>query len=165
MTNESALSDYEIKILTNVKEYGCHVVSVFDPDGEDPSFSYSVGFAEAVGQPEIIIFGLEIGLMGTMVNFALDLCRDGLIIQDWTPVDGLLENHRCIARKVAIDFIVPEYMNSAIWYHQTQMGQTLSEVVQIVWPGAEQGLYPWDEGCDEFVIASQPALYRMELDS
>ena len=165
MTNGPALNDDQSKLVANVHEYGCHVTTVFDPDGNDPTFSYSVGFTETAGQPEVIIFGLDGGLMHRMINATLDLCRQGQIIQDWTSLDGLLEGHRCIARSVSAQFIVPEYLHSAIWYHRTQMGKTLDDVVQIVWPGAVQGLYPWDEGCDDSVIARQPALYRMDLNA
>jgi len=36
----------------------------------------------------------------------------------------------------------------------------LNEAFQVVWPGAQQGFYPWDEGCDLYVIDYQPALYE-----
>jgi hypothetical protein len=32
-------------------------------------------------------------------------------------------------------------------------------VVQIVWPGKLDGLFPWEEGCNELVIERQLPLY------
>ena len=30
---------------------------------------------------------------------------------------------------------------------------------QLFWPGAEQGLFPWEKGCVQFVRDCQPSLY------
>ena len=158
-------SAFEQRIVDNVRDYGCQINHIFDPDGEQIAFSYSVGFPETAGQPEAVVFGLPQKVMHFMINEALVQCLDGLRLQDWTEIKGLLEGHRCIARTLPPERITREYFNSALWYHRSRTGKTLTEAVQIVWPGAVDGLFPWDEGCSEEVKYLQPPLYGAELNS
>lgn len=161
----NASDGFEEKIINNVETHGCHINFVFDPKGNDPSFAYSVGFEATVGQPEVIVFGLSYEITTPMINIVLRLCQDGLALEDWTQIDGLLDGHRCFARDVISEFIVPDYFNSAIWYHRRRTGEPLRRACQIVWPGAVNGLFPWDEGCDAGVSYLQPALWTRRLNA
>ncbi len=156
------LDDFEKCIINNVREHGCQVNFIFDPAGKEPDFAYSIGFEETVNQPEVIIFGLERKLMISMVNDLLNQCRTGLVLGDWTQLEGLLEGHFCIAREVKHPEMFSEYLTSAAWYHRYTTGGQLQRAMQIVWPGAQQSLFPWELGCDLFVVEQQPALYLQE---
>lgn len=160
-----ATDEYEQGILDNVREYGCHVTFVFDPDQEEPDFAYSVGFPETVGQPEVIIFGLPREVMHFVVNEVRRQCESGLELQDWTEIGDLLEGHACVVRRIPSQNIKREYFNSALWYHHERTGDVLEDAVQIVWPSAVSGLFPWEEGCHEDVRLLQPPLYSTELNS
>jgi hypothetical protein len=161
MTAQRALSDYEQDILDNVARTGCHITVVVDPDQQDPPFAYSVGFKETAGQPEVIVLGLSTDMMTFMINETLDQCEAGLVLSDGVEIDGLLRGHKVIGRAVAARFIVPGYFNSAIWYERRRRGRALESAIQLVWPGAQDGLFPWDEGCDQEVRDLQPALYAV----
>ena len=163
MTGWRSLNDYERKIIANVSNFGCHINQVFDSEGEDPGFAYSVGFAQSVGQPEVIVFGLG-DLMGGIINDCLSLCREGLELRDGVDVYGLIDGHRCVGRAVHPSRIEIDYLNSAIWFHKTQLKRDLESVVQLVWPDASNGLLPWEEGCGQLAIASQPALYEPRVE-
>ena len=63
---------------------------VFDPDGKQPDFAYSIGFKETVSQPEAIIFGLPRDVMKAMINETLHQCRKGLALSDGAVIEGLL---------------------------------------------------------------------------
>ena len=154
------LTDYEIKLLSNVEEFGCHVTTVFDPDGTDPSFSYSAGFTETVEQGEVIVFGLGHDLMHRMINLTLDECREGLVLADGMSIQGLLEGFDVIARKIPFSGLDREHFNSSMWFHQYRFDSELRSAFQLVWPGAQQGLFPWEAGCDEYVIKIQQPLYE-----
>ena len=52
------MDEYERNILRHIEEHGCSVTSVFDPDANEPPFSYSIGIARSSGAPEIIVVGL-----------------------------------------------------------------------------------------------------------
>ncbi|WP_416463466.1 DUF4262 domain-containing protein [Sphingomonas sp. VDB2] len=165
MTEIIARDDFERGIIENVREHGCQVNMVFDPDGEQPNFAYSIGFKQTVDQPEVITFGLSGDMMKFMINQTLRECREGLVLTDGAVIEGLLEGHKCIARIVHPSQIAEEYVNSALWYHKARTGERLTDIVQIMWPGAVDGLFPWDDGCDAGVIALQPALYEERLSS
>lgn len=153
------LTDYEREIPANVRDHGCHITSV---SGEPP-FTYSAGFLETASQPEVIIFGLPSKLCASMINGLLRMCREGLELIDGAEIEGLLQGHRVIARAIDPDNIVRDYFNSAIWYEKRRTGGFLDRAVQLVWPGALDGLFPWDEGCSKDVRDLQPALYERSM--
>jgi len=153
-------TDYEREILKNVAEHGCHIRVVFDPEGDSPSHAYSAGVPETVGQPEVILFGLPNNVMHFMVNETLDQCREGLRLENGIEIEGLLDGHRCIARGVNPAFIVRDYFNSAMWLRRRLADEEPTRAFQIVWPGAIDGLFPWDPDCADDVRRLQPALYE-----
>ena len=165
MNQRRPLDDFEETIVANVRDHGCHINFVAGTKDEPPIFGYSVGFPETVDQPEIIIFGLSSELTAWMINETLRQCCTGLELHDGAQVEGLLEGHICVARTVCDEFIVPDYLNSAIWYHHYRTGEKLDRVVQLVWPGADDGLFPWDPGCKPNVSYWQPALYEQGVPS
>lgn len=164
MTVDPILNEFEQKLLDNVEQHGCQVNWVFDDKGIEPDFAYSVGFRKTVDQPEVIIFGLKRELMLSMINETLRQCQeDGLGLSEGVAISDLIEGFDCIARRVHSSQIDDGYFNSSMWYHRREFGFELSEVFQLVWPGAIDGLYPWDEGCSEDVIEQQPALYEPKV--
>lgn len=154
---------FERKIVGNVCKHGCHINYVFDPDEEEPNFAYSVGFPATLNQPEVIVFGLSQDVMGFMINETLRKCRRGFQLTDRAEISGLLEGHRCIMRAIQPHFIIPDYFNSAMWYRRYKIGDHMLDAFQIVWPGAQDGLFPWQDGCAEIVREAQPALYERAI--
>lgn len=152
----------EQKVVNDVREHGCHVTHV---SGEDdaPAFSFSIGFAVSVGQPEVIVFGLKSEVMHSMVNEIRRQCATGFVLSDGAKISDLIEGFECVVRHVTDAEAIKVHFGWAVWYHRSQMRKELIEAYQIVWPGALDGLYPWDAGCNEVVIASQPALYKTSL--
>jgi hypothetical protein len=45
-------------MLENIDVHGWFALHVFDPEGLEPQFSYSVGFTQTLGTPEFVVFGL-----------------------------------------------------------------------------------------------------------
>lgn len=160
MSEATKLSDFEKRIISNIEQHGCQVNHVFDPDGNDPGFSYSIGFPTSVGQPEAIVFGLRSEVMHFMINELLDQCEAGLIMSDGGRVSGLLEGVDCELREVIPAKIKVENFSSAIWYARACIGEPMKRAFQVVWPGAVDKLYPWDEGADREVVRLQPQLYE-----
>lgn len=156
----------EKDILAKIESCGCYIPLVFDPDGNDPSFAYSVGLPHSVGQGEVITFGLTHELLAFAINETMRQCRDeGLQLQEGLRIAGLLDGFDMIAKRVHASCIQRDYLNSAMWHHMGRYGEPLTEVYQLVWPSAATGLFPWDEGCHPDVIALQPALYQPRLNS
>ncbi|HVJ02412.1 MAG TPA: DUF4262 domain-containing protein [Sphingomonas sp.] len=163
MIAHGELNDYEQSIVRHVRESGCHINIVSDPDGSEPPFAYSVGFPETIGQPEVIVFGLGSRLMANMINETLSQCRSGLVLAEGARVGGLLDGFDCVLRAVTPENIMPDYFNSALWYQRRRTGERLDAAFQIVWPGYHDGLFPWEEGVDPSVPESQPALYEKSV--
>lgn len=160
MSEERTLSEYERELVSNVEQYGCQVTTVFDPDGIEPTFSYSVGVPKSVGQPDLIVFGLPSEISNWIVNETFRKCRSGLQLTDGLQIDGLLDGHQCVSRRVRDAWLKPDFFNSALWFHRNFGVGEWPGAFQIVWPGAQDGLFPWDDGCSQIVIDHQPALYE-----
>lgn len=157
MTRETDAA-FEQKIIANVREHGCHITLVSDPDGDVPPFAYSVGFPETLGQPEVIVFGLPADVMRFVINETMRKCREGFRLEDGAELDGLLDGHVCVACAVAPEYLTRDYFNSAMWFRRHVAGEEMDAAFQIVWPGVEDGLFPWDDGCADVVRDLQPCL-------
>jgi hypothetical protein len=57
----------EVKALSDIEEYGCHVLHVFEDDGS-PRFTYSIGIQQCTKQPELIVTGLKQELAQSIIN-------------------------------------------------------------------------------------------------
>ena len=153
-------SDYENKIVSTVEEHGWFCSHVFDPDKEEPDFSYSVGFTETLNCPEFIVFGLPHELMHSMLWSIFRDIKGGITPYDDRVWSNLLKGFDCVIKKVHSDNIPMNYLNSARWYWNLHLGKSeLLQAYQIVWPGAASGRFPWDENCPLEVIEMQPPLY------
>jgi Domain of unknown function (DUF4262) len=157
--DDAELADYERKLLSCIGEFGWQCTSVFDPDGEDPSFSYSVGFTSALGTPEFIIFGLNIELMHSMLSELFRQIKDGKSVVDGDSWSGILEGFNCIARAVHPTNVIRENANSAIWYWRHTGHEGMPPLYQLFWPGKADGFFPWDPDCSDYVRSLQPCLY------
>jgi hypothetical protein len=148
-----------MRIIANVSDDGCHVVSVFDPEDDAKSFAYSVGFWESVDQPEVIILGLPSQMGVFAVNEVYRQCEAGLMLSDGQRIEGLLEEYdvTCMARLVDKQHLIPEYLNSALWYHYLRTGKPLDAAYQLVW--TYEGVWPWDAEASAELLEDQPQLY------
>ena len=71
------MNQYEKNILAHIEAHGCSVTSVFDPEREEPPFSYSIGIARSAGAPELIIVGLESKTAHGLINDYNERVRAG----------------------------------------------------------------------------------------
>ena len=166
---KGGLTSYERSIVDNVDKHGCFITAVFDPDG-DPlsSFAYSIGFAKTAEKagvkplPEVILFGLPNNVYAPAINELLQIGIGGFPMVDGAKVEKFLGEFDCVFRAVHESWLTEEYLNSAMWYHRTQMNRKLEDVMMVVWPDASHR-FPWDNGCDEWVRSAQPALYQPRI--
>ena len=156
------LTEFEQGILDNIAEHGWQANYVFDPNGEDPGFAYSIGFPESLGTPDVIIFGLPQELMHSMLWEIFRQIKDGKALADGSKWTGLLEgDYTCVSRRVHPDNVGSNYFNSAAWWfrHSGRPREDLS-FFQIFWPGVTDRRLPWEEGCHDTVIVAQPMLFE-----
>jgi hypothetical protein len=158
--SEMKFDHAEQKVVDDIRDYGCHIMHVFDDVGSDPDFSYTIGLPVTVDQPEVIFFSLEKNLRQYALNEVRRQCQAGLALSDGLRISNLIEGFDCIARRITSQQAIYNHFGWAIWYHRTQRNKPVTEAYQIVWPGAVQRLFPWEEGCDYDVIELQPPLYE-----
>src|SRR3954451_20971966 len=58
--------DREGKLLSDVEEFGWHVVLIPEDD-EGPAFAYNVGLFGTFEHPEIVVLGLDLGVMHRLI--------------------------------------------------------------------------------------------------
>ena len=79
--------DYEVKLLADVEQHGCHLVA-FQDDPEGPAYVFSVGVSHTLATPEDCILGLS------------DTKPDGIDSEwDWRP-DAISGRIQGLARKL-----------------------------------------------------------------
>lgn len=146
------MKDYERNIHKHIEECGCSVTSVFDPEGDEPSFSYSIGIAKTSKAPELIVVGLEPEMGHWLVNEYNRRIRAGEIFVPGVLYEGFLEGFAVQFGAVAREHR-EELMRSATWLHE---GPDF-EALQLIWPSTD-GSWPSDAPASEWFRASQPLL-------
>src|SRR5512146_648443 len=146
------------RVTDDVREYGCHVISVFDPKGGHPDFSYSIGVQETSGAPEAIVVGLKPSLGGFIINEYNRQIRAGTKFARGQLYPGFLEGFSVYVEP-ARQKLLSEYTLGCDRYYK---GKTYS-VVQIVWPSTS-GVWPWEKAASEWFKANQPMFGRVPPD-
>jgi hypothetical protein len=141
-SSDADLNENVAKLLETLEQWGWFVTKVGASDSE-PAFAYSMGLHENFKHPEIIIFGLELGLMHRLINDAGKRIRQGHGYKEGQRYDDLLMGYQCEFRMVN-PTRYDGLLSYAIWYYK---GSTFP-VLQLVWPD-QAGLFPWEDGFDE----------------
>ncbi len=157
-TTDDRRAENDKRVAADVKTYGCHVISVFDPEEEHPLFSYSIGIQETSGVPEAIVVGLKPNLGGFMVNEYNRRVRAGERFRRGTLYPGFLDGFSVYiepAKRTLFD----EYTRGCDRYYKDQE----YSVVQIIWPSTS-GVWPWQRRASEWFKANQPMFGRKRPD-
>ena len=153
------LNDFETRTLDNIATHGWSALHVFDPDGLGAEFSYSVGFTRTLGAPEFIVFGLPKDLRHYMLSEVFRQIKAGCTAAPGQRWHNLIEGFDCVGMAATDPELFTEYATSANWFWRHQGHTGHPDVIQLVWPGSKDGLFPWDDGCSPDVIAAQPRLW------
>lgn len=145
------MNEAEKKIVENIDEFSCHVTSVFDPEGEKPSFTYSTGLTKSLGVPELIIVGLSSDLAQSIVNSYRDRVKEGEDFKNNEFYSGFLEGFDVTFDAVSEDNKV-EYLLSSVWFYDGDF-----EAVQLIFP-TTTGIWPWESDATESFKELQPSL-------
>src|ERR1700733_14507139 len=87
--------DSERKAIMDIREYSVHIIHVFDPDEENPRFSYSVGLWHTHRHPEVLIFGLKNDLCKSVLNSLNTDISKGRSFNAGTSSMDVLQGFRC----------------------------------------------------------------------
>ncbi len=146
------------RVAKDVREYGCHIISVFDPEQTQPFFSYSIGIQETSGTPEAIVVGLKPKLGGFIINEYNRQVRAGMRFERGRLYSGFLEGFP-VYIEPAKQKLLAEYTLGCMRYYQRKP----YSVVQIIWPSTT-GIWPWETGATQWFKSNQPMLGRARPD-
>lgn len=142
----------EKKLINDIKEYGWHVLNVFDKNGTEPEFAYSIGLYKTFQHPEIIIIGLRQELAHILINNIGEKIRAGGKYQPGLFYSDILDDYECFMLNVSKESY-SEYVGYGIWYYDGDQFPLL----QCIYPTLE-GAYPWEKEWPEEIRTLQPML-------
>ena len=144
--------DHDRKLLSDIEEYGWHLVAIKE-DEVEPAYVFSVGMFHTLGKPELCMFGLhETKVMGEILNNIGQMMRDGTTFVDGDTSDEILEGYNCVFRTVKPQ-LYAEYFGYDRWYYE---GDDFP-MLQCVWPDKD-GKFPWESDFDSAYLPAQPIM-------
>jgi hypothetical protein len=155
LDDSEGMSAPDVKTLTDIERVGWHVMKVFAQPGEaGPEWAFSIGLFHTFQHPEVIVFGLPLDVCASVVNGIGQNVKAGQrYLQGELYADILQDPYKCSFREVPrAQFI--EYVGYALWFYEDDP----FPILQCFWPD-KSGLYPWDDGCNDYVRAAQPLLF------
>jgi Domain of unknown function (DUF4262) len=152
--SEDRRAENDKRVAADVEKYGCHVISVFDPEERLPTFSYSVGIQATSGAPEAIVIGVRSNLGHAMINEYNDQVRKGAQFKRSTQYQGFLEGFN-IYIEPARAALLSEYTLGCTRFYKDK-GYS---VVQLIYP-TTSGVWPWQKAASEWFKSNQPMLGR-----
>lgn len=155
LANSSGLSAPDTKFLTDIKTHGWHVTGVFVSAGEaGPEWAFSIGLFHSFRHPEVVVFGLKLGICMSVVNEIGAQVKAGKRYQTTGEYEDILSDpYRCAFRLVQRKHY-RNYLGSALWFYEDESFPTM----QCFWPD-KAGRFPWDESCNSTVRDGQPLLF------
>tara|TARA_B100000678_G_scaffold283539_1_gene283799 strand:- start:1509 stop:2009 length:501 start_codon:yes stop_codon:yes gene_type:complete len=160
MSETETLDARQTGIIDSVEKYGLSVMHVTAERPDLPSFSFSIGFEHTLGQPEVLIYGLERDLARNMINEVFRQCQEqGLVLADGQVISDVIEGYDCIARSIEDPRGRMMHFGYANWFQRRNGGENLRRAMQIVWPDPESKAFPWEDGFSREIGRSQVQLY------
>lgn len=118
-----------------------------------PGYAYTIGFPEAFGFPEVVVFGLTPVAASGLLDLVADLLGGGTEIPVGVELTGLFDNDlRCVFAPVDV----------AVWGELFEVGTawrrgSAADLVQLLWPD-RNGFLPSEAGFDRRVAPAQPVI-------
>lgn len=124
-----------------------------ETDPPTPGYAYSIGLPEAVGFPDVAVFGLTPVAVNGLVTLVADACRGGTDIPLGVEVVGLLDNDlRCMFAPIDIERWGPWFATGVAWYRSEPF-----EIVQLLYPD-RNGNLPYETGFEQRMTFAQPVI-------
>lgn len=126
----------------NIRDFGWQCQHVFDPKGKSQNFSYSIGFEESFGHPEVLIMGLAKETMHRILTNLAEYIRNGVIYEPNQKVSGLLAGDFEVVFKLIMPGHINEYAGVATKYYDRSVS-----VLVMFWPD-KNNVLPTEQGCE-----------------
>ena len=143
------------KLLSDVKEYGWHVLKIFEKN-QTPGWAFSIGLFENFNHPEIIVFGLNDEVAHYVINAVGEEVRNGKTF----AVDGLysdlIDAYACTFKPVNPVWY-HDFLGYANWFYSGDNYPAL----QCIWPDKNHR-FPWEPEFNPNWVWAQPLLFNEE---
>lgn len=152
----SRLTRAHQKILSNIEEYGWHVLKVMESE-DRIGFCYSVGLYKTFQHPEIIIIGLKPELGHILINSIGTDIQNGFTYESGMRYPNILDDFDCLMLQVDNGYY-DMYFGLGQWYYQSAD----FPVLQCIYPTV-QGIYPWEKDWPSDLNDVQPILGNLAI--
>src|SRR5690606_16769752 len=132
------------RISDNIRECGWHCLHVFPTKEGQDKFSYSIGFRESYGAPEVLIFGLEREKAHALLNECAQLLKGGHTIVPGVEDGNVLAGDYKVVFKAVRSDSFGEYLGTALRYYQ---GKPFSAMIMFL--PDRQNRFSWQAGYDD----------------
>jgi len=125
------------------------------PDTDPPvaGHAHTIGFPEAFGFPEVLVFGLTPAAANGMFELLADLLRGGTEVPQGVAVTGLFDGDlRALFAPLPTDAAEVLMTTASAW----RKGRPF-EAVQLLWPD-RNGFLPHEAGFDRRMVLAQPVV-------
>lgn len=150
--HETELDSADRDFLAQIHEHGWFSTRVFDPEKQEPDFTYSTGLFHSLGHPEIIVFSLPKQVSHEILWDIYRDIRKGNLPKPATQLSGIFGNYQAVLLPVSKDFYA-EHLGWSRWFYRGDNFPCL----QLIWPD-RAGVFPWQPGFDPTFAGDQPDL-------
>jgi hypothetical protein len=155
LDSSEPLSAPDAKVLNDIKRMGWHTLGVSPSQGEDgPDWAFSIGLYHTFGHPEVIVLGLPVKTCMELVNVIGKHVKEGTRYEAGHDYADILTGPFSCAFKCVQRNHYRDHVGYALWFYETDGFPLL----QCFWPD-KQFRFPWNEGCNDYVMTSQRRLY------
>lgn len=155
---DPGLDDGDRKLISDVTEYGFHIVQVgahaTGNEAELAGWAFTVGLTHRFEHPELTLFGLPEGVSATVLG---DLGRRviaGERFDTGSQLADVIEGYSLAFRHVRPRWFTP-FLGYAQWFYRGDKFPAL----QVFWPDREKQ-FPWDREAPDHDSILQPLLYE-----
>jgi hypothetical protein len=122
-------------------------------DGEGPAFAYTLGLGHRAGHPELVMSGLDPGVMHGALNRLAQRVLDGQRFDAGDIVEGVLGGVPVLLERASATGLA-ETATWSGWFHRRQ-----PEALVAVWP-TTSGIFAWQPGAPDVLGELQPVDWR-----
>lgn len=168
---EESYDDTDRQSIDMVLKHGWQVILVADsakcshPDHDDracgddepgPAFAYTVGLGHRAGHPELLMSGLDPGVMHHALNEIAGRVMSGRRFAPGGALEDVLAGVPVALEDVAETALADTVLWSG-WFHRRK-----PEALAVIWP-TKAGVFAWQPGAPEILDELQPPSWRVPI--
>ena len=148
---------WEVKLVSDDHACTCGGHEAHAHPAPGPDFAYTVGLGHRAGHPELLMSGLDRGVMHRALNDVAGRVMAGRRFAPGDVLEGVLGRVPVVLEQVS-DEALDETVTWSGWFHRRR-----PEALMIVWP-TTSGLFAWQPGAPAVLDELQPTRWRAPVE-